>query len=486
MSFMPPGTPVSLANLVETNRLSRMVRDGLRAVGKYAMDGTPELLPPGMGETLTMSRLGFIAPDLQPANRTGAVDRGEYPVEVFTGAPVPYAKVVDLNAPTAYAQIGDKNTQIITRLVTWAGMTASRLSRGALFRYCGGQSIVRRTQTTADSVLLVNSLAGFRHTYTNGIATPVSGSNTLSITIVAATTFTALVTGTTPLNANFPDGPGELTLSTTLSANVAAQSYIYPTGRQPYIVRPNARVSTETLVAGDIPTLNHILTARAKLVDLGVEVHQTTGTYHLHCDPFFYQQITNDTAFRQAFQGVGVSPYFGPGSFWSPTLGITLVESNDSPALGKGNVKAVGSAAHSGAGGTGTAGSSQSMEDIGIDLVSSTGVVIRRAIMTGDEVMKRVWIDETEYVRMVGGSVIHRFNDNISNVQIGSNQFIMLALDHWRLMWRPPLDERALTAAYTMSSTFHMMLPTDINAIADTSDGRPHKRAVVIEYGAAA
>lgn len=485
MSFVPSGIPAGLVNLIETNRLARILSDSLGVKARYRADATPKLLPPGMGQTMTFNQLGKLNVNLTPASPVGATTRQIFSTEAYSMEPQPYAESMDWDAPTAYAQIGDEQMQKTTRLMEWAARTSSRSARGKLFNYCGGQSIVRRAQTTSDNVLLVNSLAGFRFAYVNGRPIPVSSTNMLPVTIVAATTFAAQVTGVTPLDPRFPDGPGQITLASTLSAVVAAQSYVYATEQRPAIVRPNNRASTEAIVAGDIPTLKDILAMKSRLVDLGVEPHDTTGTYHLHVDAFFFSKITEDTAFRQAFQSVGLSPYFGVQSAFSPGLGITILENNDSPALGKGEVLSVGTATAT-VGATGTPGSSQSFRDNGIDVVNSSGVVIRRAIMTGKDVMVEGYIDQSQFPKLMGGNLIHTYNDVFSAYQIGGTQYTVGSVDRWVIVVRPPLDERGLTATITAMNWFDFVLPTDRDAVSNTNDLTPLKKAVVCEYGSAA
>lgn len=483
MSFVPSGLPGGLVNLIQTNMLARVLSDSLGVNARYRADATPQLLPPGNGQTMTFNQLGKLNVDLRPASPLGAPERQTFSTEQFTMDPVPYAQSVDWDAPSSYAQVGDAQMQKTTRLMEWAARTSSRAARGKLFNYCGGQSIVRRAQTTSDNVLLVNSLAGFRVTYINGRPTPVSATTPLPITIVAGSTFSALVTGVTPLDADFPNGPGQLTLSTTLSAVVAAQAYVFVTNGPPSIVRPSNRASTEALLATDLPTLKDVQKLKARLVDLGVKPHDSTGTYHLHVDAYFLSKVSEDPAWRQAFQSVGLSPFFGAQSMFSPSLGITVLENNDSPALGKGNVISVGSATAT-VGAVGTPGSSQSFQDNGIDVVNSTGVLIRRAIMTGQDVMKEGYVDVSKFPEIMGGNQIHKYNDVFSVYQVGGTQYTIGSVDRWVIMVRPPMDERALVATITVQNYFDFVLSTDREAVSNTNDKTPLKKAAVLEYGA--
>jgi len=483
MPIIPSGIPQGLANLIQTNMLSRVLKESLNAEARYRADAVPDLLAPATGQTKTWNRLGKFDVDLRPAAPVGAVSRGSYTAEQFTANPRPYAKSFDIDAPTAYVQSGDYTMQGLTRLGAWAGLTSSRIARSKLFQYCGGQTVIRRAQIINDTVLLVDSCAGFRFAYVNGQPTPVSAASPLAITIVAASTFAASVTGVTALDPDFLDGPGQLTISAGLSAVVAAQSYVYATGAAPFIVRPNARASTEALTATDIPTLTDILKMKAKLRDQGIPAHQVDGTYHLHVDAWFFQMVTQDTAWRQAFQTQGMSPIFGAGSMFSPGLGLTIIENNDSPANGKGKTLSVGSATAS-VGAVGSPGSAIQLQDNGIPVVNSSGVIVRRAIMTGYEVLVESYIDEMQYIAMMGGTQIAQISANLATYQIGAQMVVAGNVDRWRILIRPPVDERSLVATVTVSNTFDFVLSSDSFAISDSSDARPLKRAVVLEHGA--
>jgi hypothetical protein len=495
--MIPAGIPASLANLIQTNSLARYVSESLRPWSRYRADAKPQKLPPGIGTTQTFQRLGLIDVDLKPAPPVGSPELASFEVENYTAAPKPYAKTIQVDGPTSYVQIGDQFAQKMSRLTEWAGRTSNRLARGRMMGYFGGQSIIRRAQSSGDSILLVNSLAGFRTKHINGVPLPVSSTNGLPITIVAASTITTRkVTGVIPLDANFPDGPGELQLDGTLGAAVAvnvagAQSYVYVQGvdastPRPYIVRPNSKASTEALATTDLPTLDTVIAMRQMLVDSGVPPHAETGTYHLHTDAFFLGALVKDTAWRTATQGMGPSAILGPGTLFVPSLGITVIENTDAPAKGKGKELQVGAAgtATSGTGGTGTPLASRSMQDCGLDVVNSAGVSIRRAVMTGDEVMIESYVLHADLIRAMNVPVIHQYGA-MSVYQLGGMQFIAGEVDRWTFIIQPPLDPRALVANITAAIDLDYVLGTDSLSGTDASDTRTLRRAVGMEWGSA-
>lgn len=480
MALLPPGIPASLANLIQQNALMRVAKDALRPEARYRADAGREELPPGTGTSMNFTRLGFLDVDLKAAETLGATDRGSYEVERYTAAPLAFARSIDISAMDAYVQtVGKKPEQVVTRLSEWAGRTSSRMARGKLFSGAfAGHTVVRTTHNIGAQILDVDSLSGFRFQYVNGLALPVSSTNAIPITIRAATDITNLsVTGVTPRDPNYPDGPGTLTLNTTLAAAVAAGSHCFVQRnasvplQAPFIVRAANRASSQAILATDLPVYNDILKMRQRLVDRGARPHRSTGTYHLHVDATFREKITQDAAYRIAFQGAGLSPVFGAGSFFSGAEGITILENNDSPGLGKG--REVSWKSH---------GSSVQMEDIGLPLVNSSGVVIRRAIMTGEDVLTEAFIDHRKVLQAGGAKIIAEFGD-MAVYDIAGRPFLAGNLDGWVMMIRPPMDERSMLSTVTAVNYFDFVLPSDVFSVANANDQTPFKRAVGLEYG---
>lgn len=473
---LPQGLPQGIATQIQQNWLSLDIKEALTAFAKYRLDiSEARPLPPQIGETVTYGKLSMFDVDLLPAAPTGAVDLGQFSTEQFSAHPIPYAKGFRLDGPTAYVFRGNLKEQGLGRLLEWAARSDERLARGKLFHYAAESGIVRTQGSSGDTTLFVNSLAPFRYApIAGGTLQPVSSTNKLAVTIYAATTITGKsVTATSPLNQNFPDGPGTITLDATLGATVAAQSYVKPSNA-PYLVRPSSRASTEALINTDKPTLTEILAMRSKLQDRGIMPHRSTGTYHLHVDPYFMPAITQDARWQYATMGSGPSA-IDPAALWVKNLGITIFEVNDSPAPGKGNEVSVGS----------SPGSSVSMQDLGIDVVNSSGVVIRRAIMTGEDAMIETFIPEEQYYTMLGVQKLGAVNENFTVYALNGQPWVSGAVDGWRMNIRPALDDRGISCIFTMSKVLDYTLATDSVNSAVASDTTSLKRAVVCEFGSA-
>lgn len=471
---IPSGVPDSIRNLIQKDYLSRDFRDGLRPVSMFRNDFRRELLPPHIGETMTHSRLGMFDVDLLPAGPLGDIDYGTFDSEQFVAKPIPYAKGFKIDGPTAYTQAGDYLNQQIKRLAEWGGRTSSRKARGNLCAYFGGQSIVRRAAASGvDTTLYVSSLMGFRKAPVNGTLKDVSASNPLPITIVAATTFAASVIGVTPDNPAFPDGPGTLILAAAVGAAVAGKSYIVASTK-PFSVIADTKVSTEGLLTTSLPKLSDVQRAISRLVDTGIPRHRESGTFHLHADATFSELVSQDTAWRQAFQGAGVSPIFGAGAMFVPLLGLTLFENNDSPGYGKGKETHVGAL---------STDDSVTMTDVGLDVKNSGGVFIRHAILTGDDVAIETYIDENLYFKEMGIVPVGKVTENITVYQFqGGAQMLQAEVMGWRMSVLPALDPRQLQCTVAISMVADWTNTTDYFT-STTANGIPLRRAVGIQYG---
>lgn len=472
---IPSGVPQGVRNLIQKDYLSRDLRDGLRPVSMYRKDFQREPLPPHIGETVTRSRLGMFDVDLLPAQPTGDIDYASFESESFTAKPTPYAKGFKIDGPTAYVQVGNWMEQNMKRLAEWGGRTSSRLARGRLCAYFGGRAIVRRAGViSVDTSLYVNSLMGFRKAPVSGTLQDVSASNPLLCTVVAATTFDVNVIGTVPDNPAFPDGPGTLLLSAVLSAAVAGKSYI-KASTAPYQIFAGGRESTEGLLVTDKPTLANFTNALARMKDAGLGRHRESGTFHVHADSSLSDALWQDGAWRQAYQGAGISPLYGAGAMLVPALGLTMFDNNDSPASGKGKE------VHVGALGTDV---NKAMQDIGLDVVNSAGVKIRRALITGDEVGIETYIDESLYFSELGIVPVGKITENIQLYEFDGGAKMMTGeVDGWRLSILPALDPRQLVCTVSISLVADWTLPTDYYSAADASTSTPYRRAVGISYG---
>jgi hypothetical protein len=261
---------------------------------------------------------------------------------------------------------------------------------------------------------------------------------------------------------------------------------IVRSGHAPAILRAGAKASTEALTTSDIPTVNDLLRMKQYLMGVGIPAH-ADGTYHLHVDETFHTQISRDAQWLSATQGTTPSKAFGPEATYLPGLGLTVFISNDSPAVGRGEEVQVGGAGVDG-GTPGTPGQSRSMKDLGLDVVNSSGVGIRRAIMTGRNCLIETRISVLKRWEIMGVHRINRIHDNVGIYSVnGGGKVVAAETEGWVISVMPPLDVNNLVAKMGAERVMDFTLTTDINAQTggNTAAGlvRPIKRAIVLEYG---
>lgn len=494
--LIPAATPQSILALIQNNYLLKGFHDAMRPWSRYRRDAKRQRLEPHTGQTATHSRIGTFNADLAPlATALGDPPVATFNTEQFTAAPIPYGLSFVVDGPTAYVQGGDYVLQGCKGLAEWAGRTQSRLARGKLFAgYGGGTAITRRQQVAGNTVLLVNTLAGFR--FRNGPTgmQAVSGSTPLDI-LIGATPNT--ITGVTPINNNYPDGPGALTLGTALGGTVTAQTVVTALNA-PYAQRPNARTSTETIVVTDLPKVIDLMTMRSRLFDNAVNPH-ADGTFHLHCDASFMLCLVQDPQWATVTQGMGPSDAWGePGGTRIPMLGLTIFEVPDSPGPARGEEVLVGSLTGGPSGTTGvepsgaagTPASSRSMRDVGLDTRNSAGLGIRRAIMTGGELLIETYVDIPLYWSAIGIRKIADVNPNVSQYQMseGGMKFFAAETEGWLMVFLPALNPLQSFMKISVQATFDYTLATDLTSAAGGNNGPndnqkvPLKRAIALEY----
>jgi hypothetical protein len=494
--LIPGTTPQGLLNLIQTNWLVRVFYDALRPFSYFRLDARQEKLVPGTGQTATYSKLGNFNVDLAPlATALATPPVATFSSEQYTAKPEHFANSFVFDGMTAYVQsVGSTFMQGISRLAEWAGRTQSRKARQAIYKYGGGSAISRRQQVATNTVMLLNTLAGFRQANTVSGLVPVSSTTALDISIGGTAN---TVTGVAPINALYPDGPGAITLGTPLAGTVTAQTPVTALNG-PKIFRPNARASSELIVATDNPTVQDLMSMRTRMFDLGIPKHPD-NTFHLHADAVFLQLLSKDDQWKTATQAMGPSDAFGvPGGTHLPLLGLTIFETNDSPAVGRGQEVAVGSLTGGPGGSTGvepsgavgSPGSSSSMQDLGLDVKNSTGIPIRRAVMTGANALIETYVDIMDYWAVNGIRKIADVSSYVSQYAMGGTGFTFFAfeVEGWIVIILPALDPRQLQTTITIARTFDYTLDTDLTATTGGNNGTalnqnvPLKRAAVMEY----
>jgi len=257
-----------------------------------------------------------------------------------------------------------------------------------------------------------------------------SGSTPLPVTIggVALSCTGATVTA----------GHATDTITLSASATVASGAAVV-SSVAPVQYRPNARLSSNQLVSGDVATLALFESAVTRLRSMNVPV--VNGAYQAHIGPQTVNELFQDANFRQVYQGRFDSPAYanlsvaGGTEYMGRFVGIDWFLNNVTPAV----TASVGAGAN------------------------LAGLQVFRPIVCGD------------------GPLIKAPFENMGDLLAGLNAGSTVQIDMIggvARVWRAPLDRLGQVVSSTWSFIGGYTVGTDLN----TGDGAAYKRAVVLEH----
>ena len=301
--------PAALQPIIQQNFLEREFQDGLKSRLGFRAVADREEVSIGVGETVTKTRKGLKAPTttpITPSNNTN-LDNGLTPsawtVEQYTLSLNMYGDTIDLNMVTQKVGIASQFMQNAKTNGVQANQSLDRLARNALFgNYLGGNTRVSTTLGSAGTTVAVDDIRGFRNVLVNGVVTPISAANPMTVTIGAGS---YTLTGTTADVTNTSTAPGGISGTLTLSGNVtvsdatAGNAVISATA--PLLLRPNNKTSTSSLLKTDLLTMQVVLNAVAQL--RANNVPTINGKYHCYLDDFHLLELFQDPQFQLLYRG---------------------------------------------------------------------------------------------------------------------------------------------------------------------------------------
>jgi hypothetical protein len=301
--------PAALQPIIQQGFLEREFEQALQSRLGYRACADREDIAVGIGETLTKTRVGLkpsVTTPVPPATNTN-LDNGLTPstwgVEQYTLTINHYAATTDLNMVTSRVGIASQFLQNAHVNGEQAARSLDELARNALFNsYFGGNTRVRTTLGSPGAAVAVDDIRGFLTVFVNGVQTPVSTSNTLTVTI-GANPYTLLGAVADATNVSTaPNGiSGVLTLSSAVSVSDGTAGNSVTSAIASVIIRPSQRGNTSSLLAGDTLTMSALLDAVAKLRMNAVP--EIDGVYNCYLGPVSARQLFADPDFRQLFQG---------------------------------------------------------------------------------------------------------------------------------------------------------------------------------------
>ncbi len=301
--------PLSLQPIIQEGYLEREFEHALTSRLGYRAVADREPFAVGIGETLTKTRAGLKPSVTTPlaANTNTNLDNGLTPttwgVEQYTISINHYASTTDLNMVTSRVGITGQFLQNAFTNGEQAARSLDELARNALFApYFGGNTRVRTTLTAIGTTLAVDDIRGFQMVFVNGVQSPVSSANSLTVT-VGANPYSLV--GATPDAVSVSTAPGgvsgTLTFGTSVSVSDGATGNAVQAANASVIVRPNARPTSAGLVVTDTLSMGNLLDAVATLRMNAVP--DIDGVFNCYLDPVSARQLFADQDFQRLFQG---------------------------------------------------------------------------------------------------------------------------------------------------------------------------------------
>lgn len=451
--------PAALQGTIQQGFLDREFEEGLDSVLAYRMCAIQETIPARIGETLTRTRKGRLAPTVTPlvpsavsANIDNSLSPQSFTMEQYSYTVYEYAQTADVDTLAEMVGIANQMIALSRNNGVAAAQSLERLAKQALFAaYNGGNTFVR-TDLGASSTTTchVDDVRGFQFVLVNGVVTAVSGTNTLTVTETAAVSGgvnqTLTVTGVAVDGSSASIYPGSLAGTTdglsgtltfsTATAPVTGDAIV--AANAPKIFRPSGKITTTQLASGDVLTLNTILNAVAYLRDNGVPA-MPDGSYKCILDNTSMRALFADQDFKVLFAGRDMSTEFRSADIVN-LLGVEFIPTTEAYVQAPSAVP-----------------------------TPNLAVTVRRPIIIGAEALLQGTFEGLE-----------QWLNRDGFEPIG---YVMLVNDIAQIV-RPPLDRLQRTVSMTWTWVGGFAVPTDLTAttsIIPTSSNALYKRAAVIE-----
>lgn len=450
------GFQPELVNLIQQNTLQRVFLEALFPRLLWRSEAPSESWDANVGETKIFTRAGTMPVNTDPLPPGQDPVPKNYGTEQFRITASQYGDRLQTHMPTSRAAIASKFLLDTQKLGENAGLTLNRLVRNRLYSaYTQGDTVTIVAATTGASNLRVANLNGFLERLLNGNLVPVSPAAPIPIELGTSTPNSVIAA--IPDDPFRPNGPGTLTLSAPLGANLAVRSRVKALHRA-RIFRPGAATTIDGINATSFLTVNDVIQAVQYMRSQNVPPHPD-GRYHVHVSTSGVTQLLIDPLWAglKTLADIGNAPYsdlmIGSG------VGCFFYSNNETPdPLNVGTLYATGANA-------------KSSPDIGSELVNESNLPIARTIITGGGAIYEHYIPESDYVTEAGVSgKIGNFTVTASGVSVNT--------DRIRYILRRPQDvlQQIVDQAWSWSGDFP--IPTDVL----TGNGARVKRAVVLEH----
>lgn len=340
--------PSNLQAALQSAFLNREFEEGLDSVLAYRRMALQQTINARIGETLTRTRKGRNAPQINPIsganinlNLDNSLTPSTYSIEQYTITLNQYADTQDVNIMEELAGIADQAIAASRNNGVEAAQVLERLAKIQLFAsYNGGNTYVRSDLgTNTTTTVYVDDIRGFQYTSVNGVLTPVSSTYPLTCyeykTTVSGVNQSFNVTGAAAAGVSlFPgsngagttDGvAGYLTITGAGLAPVNGDAII--AANAAYIVRPGGKYSTNELTSTDVLTWGNIMDAVTYLRNAGVPA-LPNGTYACILDNASLRHLFADQQFSILFAASSKSKEYVAGDIFE-LWGVTFIPTTE-------------------------------------------------------------------------------------------------------------------------------------------------------------
>jgi hypothetical protein len=343
--------PSALQSVIQSGYLERAFGDALRARLGFRRIADREKFPGGLGETITKTRRGLLAPALTPvATSAGSntdfssgLTARNFSVEQYVLGVQQYADMMMLNIVTSQVAIVPMFMQNVEAQGEQAARTVDQLAQQALFNtYMGGNTRVKTTLGSPAATIAVDDVRGFQTTLnSSGQPVPVSSSNKIIVTVNGTGYNLQAVAIDGSNTSTAPNGiSGTLTFDANVSTTDGTAGNAVISSVAPFIMRPSnsstgvmapttAAISTGNDYNSAQLTAQMILNAAAQLRANNVPAG-SDGRFVCYADPVHLTGVYNDPAFQRFFTGRDQSSEYRQGVI-GDLLGVRIEETNLNP-----------------------------------------------------------------------------------------------------------------------------------------------------------